>query len=113
MSINFVRYLKRVTLQGHGESVCYIVTDLLNKELIKKNFKFEAPSSQDFYDDQSMDDDTLMVENAEVSFEEIDFKSKNSISKYFKSLEREYNMDLNFVKGEEQSKPEVAEGGVV
>ena len=28
---------------GFGEAVCYIVNDLLNKELIRKDYKFEIP----------------------------------------------------------------------
>lgn len=28
-------------LEGFGEGVCYIVNDLTNKELIRKNFQFE------------------------------------------------------------------------
>jgi len=27
--------------QGIGDTVCYILNDLLNRELIRKNFKFE------------------------------------------------------------------------
>ena len=28
---------------GSGELVCYILNDLLNRELIRRNFKFEQP----------------------------------------------------------------------
>lgn len=29
--------------KGFGETACYVVNDLLNKELIKRNFRFEEP----------------------------------------------------------------------
>ena len=29
-----------LTFQGYGESVCYLINDLLNRELIKREFKF-------------------------------------------------------------------------
>jgi hypothetical protein len=33
--------------QGHGESVCFIINDLLNRELIRRDFKFLEPIVKD------------------------------------------------------------------
>jgi hypothetical protein len=32
---------------GYGEGVCFIVNDLTNRELIRRNFKFETPKLQE------------------------------------------------------------------
>lgn len=31
----------RLLYEGYGEGVCFIVNDLTNRELIRRNFKFE------------------------------------------------------------------------
>jgi hypothetical protein len=30
-------------VEGFGERVCYVINDLLNRELIKKDFRFKDP----------------------------------------------------------------------
>lgn len=31
-------------VNGYGEDVCYVINDLLNRELIKRNFRFKDPN---------------------------------------------------------------------
>ena len=33
-------------VQGYGEQVCYIVNDLINRELIRRKFTFKPPSKK-------------------------------------------------------------------
>jgi NIMA (never in mitosis gene a)-related kinase len=34
-------FTAQMLYEGYGEGVCYIVNDLTNRELIRRNFKFE------------------------------------------------------------------------
>jgi len=40
---------------GYGESVCFIVNDLLNRELIRKDFKFEKPVIEEIKEEDYVD----------------------------------------------------------
>lgn len=65
--------------QGFGEGVCYVINDLLNKELIRRDFRFDAPiikeNGQDIYGGDA--------NYAEEVYEEIDAELKEEhIMKY-------------------------------
>ncbi|CAG9320770.1 unnamed protein product [Blepharisma stoltei] len=63
--------------QGYGENVCYIINELLNKELIRRDFKFLTPTinGQEIY--------MLESYNSEENFEEIDAElTEDYIMKY-------------------------------
>lgn len=60
-------------VQGHGESVCYLVDDLLNRELIRRDYKFLAPK---FPNDSDSDSD---VEHPEGDDERL-INPNNSLS---------------------------------
>lgn len=45
-------------MSGAGEKVCYIINDLLNRELIKQNFRFKQPIiADDEEQEESKEDD--------------------------------------------------------
>ena len=68
--------------QGFGESVCFVINDLLNRELIRRDFKFMEPKVKDNEDMESGDaggadsDD----ENERVVFKNINFREKDKKS---------------------------------
>lgn len=52
-------FTPKMLYEGYGEGVCYIVNDLTNRELIRRNFKFEmhrvldeAPDEEDIRSDR-------------------------------------------------------------
>jgi len=47
--------------EGHGEGVCYIINDLLNRELIRQDFKFGLPS---LYGSENGAEDELIEDEA-------------------------------------------------
>ena len=42
-------------LLGYGESVCYLVDDLLNRELIRRDYKFDFPVILEASDEERED----------------------------------------------------------
>lgn len=57
-------------LQGYGESVCYLIDDLLNRELIRRDYKFNMPVIPE---DSEVDDDD--IEEAKVEDNLIEFEN--------------------------------------
>jgi hypothetical protein len=57
---------------GYGEGVCFIVNDLTNRELIRRNFKFEqykileGPNSQDHREDINSIEEDMIIEGSTV-----------------------------------------------
>jgi hypothetical protein len=52
MGVKFANYFEMQELVlGYGESVCYLVDDLLNRELIRRDYKFNEPVVRDDSDD--------------------------------------------------------------
>ncbi|CAG9310233.1 unnamed protein product [Blepharisma stoltei] len=89
---------------GYGESVCYLINELLNKELIRRDFKFLAPTinGQEIY--------KIDTNSGEEIFEEIDADfNENNIMKYNEQVEEDEepprtestNISDNVIKEEE------------
>jgi hypothetical protein len=67
--------------QGCGERVCYIINDLLNRELIKQNFRFKTPVIPDDEEEESKfdpDDSKPKVDPRVIDASEI------PLSQYFR-----------------------------
>jgi hypothetical protein len=56
-------------LPGTGEGVCYIINDLLNRELIRRNFKFQVPDAAKLMSKEERGDDTYVEVKGDDSFE--------------------------------------------
>ena len=56
---------------GSGDTVCFILNDLLNRELIRLNFKFENPSFDKTLNDEKIREaEPIEAEDEEVPNEE-------------------------------------------
>ena len=55
--------------KGFGETACYVVNDLLNKELIKRNFRFEEPLFAKDEGQETQELEEQMVEEEEVKLD--------------------------------------------
>ncbi|KRX05851.1 Protein kinase-like domain [Pseudocohnilembus persalinus] len=60
---------------GYGDTVCFILNDLLNRELIRLNFKFEDPqvkqgNENDGYADMNPNTDDQLIENIDDEYED-------------------------------------------
>lgn len=53
-------------MKGHGESVCYIVNDLTNRELIRRKFIFNLPNKKDLFDWNDFDEDEDIIQGSTV-----------------------------------------------
>ena len=72
--------------QGCGERVCYIINDLLNRELIKQNFRFKTPVVPDDEEEESKfdpDDSKPKVDPRVIDASEI------PLSQYFRKWDLE------------------------
>jgi len=75
--VKFSSYFEEQELvQGYGESVCYLVDDLLNRELIRRDYKFYEPVIPE---DSDVDDDD--IEEAKVEDNDLNFGSSTSTKK--------------------------------
>lgn len=63
--INTVYKLKLIP-KGSGDAVCFILNDLLNRELIRQNFKFEAPGLEQVMRQEQSEEEAPPVEADEV-----------------------------------------------
>lgn len=55
-------------IMGYGESVCYIVNDLTNRELIRRKFIFSLPNKKDLidWDDHFNDEDEDIIQGSTI-----------------------------------------------
>ena len=74
--------------QGCGERVCYIINDLLNRELIKQNFRFKPPVVPD--DDELEESKYDPNEKSKIDPRVVD-SSSQPLSGYFKDLDLNTN----------------------
>ena len=64
--------------QGFGEHVCVVINDLLNKELIRRDFKFLEPRLKDIEDmEAGADENDSDDEKERVISKSINFKEQN------------------------------------
>ncbi|CAI2384901.1 unnamed protein product [Moneuplotes crassus] len=73
-------------LQGFGDSVCFLVDELLNRELIRRDYKFEAPIMQEDSDEESEIEEEKFDEANIINIDKHQEKSK--LSKAFNSSMR-------------------------
>lgn len=97
-------------MHGAGERVCYIINDLLNRELIKQNFRFKEPLIKDDEDLEESKEDTSILE--ETIDQQMTDNSKLSLRKYFeycdaKGIEEELLKDPNEQKAFEDDENEM------
>lgn len=75
--VKFSTYFEEQELvQGFGESVWYLVDDLLNRELIRRDYKFNEPIIP-----QDSDDDDDNIEEEKVLNNVIEFKENTETRK--------------------------------
>ena len=80
-------------LFGYGESVWYLVDDLLNRELIRRDYKFGTPVIKDDSDDEFDDLEEAKVEDHQLEFEDNTLiNNSNSPSKRNKVIVRNANI---------------------
>lgn len=81
-------------LDGCGERVCYIINDLLNRELIKQNFRFKSPIVADDEElEESKQDDIgydiktndQIIDTTDISLRQY-FKQCDALGKEFHCL---------------------------
>lgn len=72
-------------MDGCGERVCYIVNDLLNRELIKQNFRFKQPviPGDDELEESKEDDIGYDINTGDQIYD----ASKVSLRQYFQQCD--------------------------
>ena len=98
-------------MSGSGERVCYIINDLLNRELIKQNFRFKQPiiPEDDEGFEESKDEDIGIDIN--TNQQSID-TTQLSLREYFKycdtlGIEDEINKNPNKEKAFEEDENDI------
>jgi len=83
-------YDEQEMMQGYGESVWYLINDLLNRELIRRDYKFEEPIINDDSDDGN---DNLEEDKEDNNIIQANFNmSENSKSMNGKSIAKNNQM---------------------
>ncbi len=65
-------FTPRMLYDGNGEGVCFIVNDLTNRELIRRNFKFEyykiieGPASKDHREEMNSFEEDMIIEGSTI-----------------------------------------------